>query len=103
LLNDGDGVTGVNESRVLESDLVAVSAALSRLGYNTGAYQGLLNTNSNKGIIKLDWNINDNKFAVIYNFECCKRQTSSSNCFRFRGPDANTFNLKNQDIKLTTN
>jgi hypothetical protein len=31
------------------------------------------------------------------------RQTSSSICFRFRGPDAKTLNSKNQDIKLTTN
>jgi hypothetical protein len=49
---------------------MAVSTALSGLGYNTGACQGFKhNSDSNKGIIKLDWNINDNnKLAVIYNF-----------------------------------
>jgi hypothetical protein len=58
--NNGDGKTDVNESRVLETDLVNVSNALSNLGYNTGAYQGFKhNSNSNKGIVKLDWNIND--------------------------------------------
>jgi hypothetical protein len=47
-----------------------VSTELGNLGYNTGAYQGFVhNSNSNKGIVKFDWNINDNnKLAVIYNF-----------------------------------
>jgi hypothetical protein len=32
--------TGVNESRVLATDLMRVSTELGNLGYNTGAYQG---------------------------------------------------------------
>jgi hypothetical protein len=54
---------------VLLTDLIAVSGALTTLGYNSGPYQGFKhNSDSNKGI-KFDWNINDNnKLAVIYNF-----------------------------------
>jgi hypothetical protein len=54
--NDGN-TTGVNESRVLATDLMRVSTELGNLGYNTGAYQGFVhNSNSNKGIVKFDWN-----------------------------------------------
>lgn len=101
--NNGDGVTGVNESRVLESDLVAVSAALGRLGYNTGAYQGFKhNTNSNKGIIKLDWNINDNnKLAVIYNFlNAAKDKPAHPSALGFRGPDANTLQFEKSGYQI---
>lgn len=56
--NDGNATTGVNESRVLASDLMHVSTELGKLGYNTGAYQGFThNSDSNKGIIKLDWKL----------------------------------------------
>jgi hypothetical protein len=101
--NNGDGVTGVNESRVLESDLVAVSAALGRLGYNTGAYQGFKhNTNSNKGIVKLDWNINDNnKLAVIYNFlNAAKDKPAHPSALGFRGPDANTLQFEKSGYQI---
>ena len=101
--NNGDGVTGVNESRVLESDLVAVSAALGRLGYNTGAYQAFKhNTNSNKGIVKLDWNINDNnKLAVIYNFlNAAKDKPAHPSALGFRGPDANTLQFEKSGYQI---
>lgn len=101
--NNGDGVTGVNESRVLESDLIAVSSALNRLGYNTGAYQGFKhNTNSNKGIIKLDWNINDNnKLAVIYNFlNAAKDKPAHPSALGFRGPDANTLQFEKSGYQI---
>ena len=64
------GTGGINESRVLESDLMAVQSALSGLGYDTGAYEGFIHeAGSTKGIVKLDWNINDNhRMALIYNF-----------------------------------
>ncbi|VAW25274.1 Oar protein, partial [hydrothermal vent metagenome] len=68
LPNTGSGA--INESRVLESDLQEVQAALAGIGYDTGAYEGFThNSNSTKGILKLDWNINDNnRLAFIYNF-----------------------------------
>jgi hypothetical protein len=54
---------------VLATDLMLHVQRVT-LGYNSGPYQVLKHSDSNKGIIKFDWNINDNnnKLAVIYNF-----------------------------------
>ena len=101
--NNGDAVTGINESRVLESDLMAVSTALSGLGYNTGAYQGFKhNSDSNKGIIKLDWNINDNnKLAVIYNFlDASKDKPAHPSALGFRGPNASILQFQNSGYQI---
>ena len=101
--NNGDATVGVNESRVLESDLIAVSSALSSLGYNTGAYQGFKhNSDSNKGIIKLDWNINDNnKLAVIYNFlDASKDKPAHPSALGFRGPNANTLQFEKSGYQI---
>ena len=103
IANNGDGVAGVNESRVLETDLIAVSSALDKLGYNTGAYQGFThNSNSNKGIVKLDWNINDNnKLAVIYNFlDASKDKPAHPSALGFRGPDANTLQFEKSGYQI---
>ncbi|MBE0392306.1 carboxypeptidase regulatory-like domain-containing protein [Flavobacterium sp. PL002] len=101
--NNGDGVTGINESRVLESDLVAVATALGNLGYNTGAYQGFThNSDSNKGIIKFDWNINDdNKLAVIYNFlDASKDKPAHPTALGFRGPNASILQFQNSGYQI---
>ncbi|MBC5839246.1 TonB-dependent receptor [Flavobacterium muglaense] len=101
--NNGDGITGINESRVLESDLIAVSSALYSLGYNTGAYQGFKhNSGSNKGIIKFDWNINDNnKLAVIYNFlDASKDKPAHPTALGFRGPNANILQYANSGYQI---
>ncbi|TRX36068.1 TonB-dependent receptor [Flavobacterium sp. ZT3R18] len=109
--NNGDGVTGVNESRVLESDLIAVYNALTNLkdaagnnfGYNPGSYQGFIhNSNSNKGIIKIDWNINDNnKLAVIYNFlDASKDKPAHPTALGFRGPSASILQFQNAGYQI---
>lgn len=109
--NNGDGVTGVNESRVLESDLIAVYKALTNLkdangnsfGYDPGAYQGFIhNSNSSKGIIKLDWNINDNnKLAVIYNFlDASKDKPAHPTALGFRGPSASILQFQNAGYQI---
>ncbi len=101
--NDGNGTTGVNESRVLATDLIAVSNALAGLGYKTGSYQGFTHdSNSNKGIIKLDWNINDNhKLAVIYNFlDASKEKPAHPTAIYRRGPDANTMQFENSGYQM---
>nr|WP_315178695.1 carboxypeptidase regulatory-like domain-containing protein [uncultured Flavobacterium sp.] len=101
--NNGDAVTGVNESRVLETDLINVSNALSSLGYNTGAYQGFShNSNSRKGIVKLDWNIDDNnKLAVIYNFlDASKDKPAHPSALGFRGPNASTLQFQNSGYQI---
>ncbi|CAC9974495.1 TonB-dependent receptor [Flavobacterium panici] len=101
--NNNDGVTGINESRVLESDLIAVSDALAKLGYNTGAYQGFKHeSNSSKGIIKVDWNINDNhKLAVIYNFlDASKDKPAHPTALGFRGPNASILQFQNSGYQI---
>jgi hypothetical protein len=77
-----------------------VSTELGNLGYNTGAYKVLHNSNSNKGIVKFDWNINDNhKLAVIYNFLDASKINLHTKCFGFRGPNASILQFENQDTK----
>lgn len=101
--NDGNGTTGINESRVLATDLMDVSNALKTLGYNTGAYQGFThNSNSSKGIVKLDWNINDNnKLAVIYNFlDASKDKPAHPTAINRRGPDFNTLQFENSGYQM---
>ncbi|MBF2709964.1 TonB-dependent receptor [Flavobacterium soyangense] len=101
--NDGNGTTGVNESRVLATDLIHVSTELGKLGYNTGAYQGFTHdSNSSKGIIKLDWNINDNnKLAVIYNFlDASKDKLAHPTAIFRRGPDFNTLQFQNSGYQI---
>lgn len=101
--NNGDGVTGINESRVLASDLTAVSAALKRLGYDTGAYDGFIhNSNSNKGIIRLDWNLNDNnKINVIYNFlYAAKDKPAHPTALGFRGPSASILQFEKSGYQI---
>ncbi len=76
---------------------------LGKLGYNTGAYQGFThNSGSNKGIIKFDWNINDNhKLAFIYNFlDASKDKPAHPTAIFSRGPDANTLQFQNSGYQI---
>ena len=102
--NTGSGA--INESRVLESDLITVQNALLDIGYNPGAYQGFTYAaESNKGIIKLDWNINDNnRLAVIYNFlNASKEKPAHPTALGFRGPNANTLQFENAGYEINNN
>ncbi len=99
--NTGSGA--INESRVLESDMIAVKDFLSGLGYDTGAYRGFLyKTESIKGIFKLDWNINDNnRLALIYNFlDASKELPAHPTALAFRGPNANTLQFENSGYQM---
>ncbi|MBW4361452.1 TonB-dependent receptor [Flavobacterium taihuense] len=101
--NDGNTTTGVNESRVLATDLMHVSTELDKLGYKTGPYEGFThNQDSKKGIVKLDWNINDNnKLAVIYNFlDASKDKPAHPTAIFRRGPDANTMQFENSGYEM---
>jgi hypothetical protein len=101
--NDGNSTAGVNESRVLATDLMRVSTELGNLGYNTGAYQGFIhNSNSNKGIVKFDWNINDNnKLAVIYNFlDASKDKPAHPSALGFRGPNASILQFEKSGYQI---
>jgi hypothetical protein len=106
IANNADGVTGINESRVLESDLIAVSSALAKLGYTTGAYQGFThNSNSTKGILKIDWNINDNhKLAIIGNFlNASKDKPAHPSALGFRGPNASILQFEKSGYEINNN
>jgi len=97
------GTGNASESRVLETDLIAVQDFLGGLGYDTGAYENYTHaTESTKGIIKLDWNINDNnRLAVIYNFLDASREKSAHPiALGFRGPSANTLQFENSGYTI---
>ncbi len=99
--NTGSGA--INESRVLESDLINVQNQLLAVGYNPGAYEGFTHdAESTKGLFKLDWNINDNnRLAVIYNFlKSSKEKPAHPTAIQFRGPNANTLQFQNSGYEI---
>jgi hypothetical protein len=103
LPNNNDGTIGINESRVLETDLQAVQSALLGLGYNPGSYEGFTHeSNSTKGILKLDWNINDdNRLAVIYNFlNASSDKTAHPTAVSFRGPSSQILQFQNSGYQI---
>ena len=97
------GTGAINESRVLESDLLAVQSALANLGYDTGAYEGFTHeSNSTKGILKLDWNINENnRLALIYNFlDASKDKTAHPTAIALRGPNSQVLQFENSGYQI---
>ncbi|RLD29494.1 MAG: TonB-dependent receptor [Bacteroidetes bacterium] len=101
LPNSGTGA--VNESRVLESDLLMVQSGFAAIGYDTGAYQGFTHASESiKGIFKLDWNINDNnRLAIIYNFlNASKEKPAHPTAIAFRGPSASTLQFHNSGYEI---
>jgi len=99
--NTGSGA--VNQSRVALSDMIAVQDKLLALGYDPGAIQGFTHqTESTKGILKLDWNISDNhRLAVIYNFlDASKDKPAHPSALGFRGPSANTIQFENAGYQI---
>jgi len=101
--NDGNATLASNESRVLESDLIAVQTALANLGYDTGAYKDFtFASGSTKGILKLDWNINDNnRLAIIYNWlDASKEKPAHPTALGFRGPNAATLQFQNTGYEI---
>ena len=111
------GVLGVNDSRVLESDLQLVSNVLSQIVvgkdaqgndilYNPGAYRGFtFDQESTKGIFKLDWNINEkHRLAFIYNFlRASKENPAHPTALGFRGPNAATLQFENAGYEINNN
>ena len=97
------GTGAINESRVLESDLMEVRDALLAVGYDPGSYEGYTHkTESTKGIFKLDWNINDNnRLALIYNFlDASKDKNAHPTALGFRGPSASTLQFENAGYQI---
>ncbi|MES2777980.1 MAG: carboxypeptidase regulatory-like domain-containing protein [Bacteroidota bacterium] len=93
-----------NTSRVLESDLMAVSSILrTRFGYETGPYQGYnLKQTNYKWLAKLDWVINSkNTLSFTYNgLDATKEKPAHPNAIRRRGPDYTTMQFKNSGYEI---
>ncbi len=101
--NNGGEPVGNGVSRVLRSDLEAVSAALSAIGYDTGGFENLLHSTDNeKFIIKLDWNINDNhSLTATYNqLDASRDKPAHPSAFFFRGPNQNTLQFENSSYTI---
>ncbi len=100
------GSNAIGESRVLESDLIAVQSALGGLGYDTGRYEGFTyGSESTKGIFKLDWNINDNnRLALIYNFlRASREKPAHPTAIGLRGPSIQTLQFENSGYEINNN
>lgn len=98
------GTDGAQISRVLASDLELVSEALfNQYGYETGLYEGFTHrTDNQKGIFKLDWNINSNHtLTATYNFlDATKDKPAHPNAITPRGPDAVTLQFQNSGYAI---
>ena len=93
-----------NTSRVLETDLIAVSDILrSKFGYETGPYQGFnLKQKNYKWLGKLDWVINENhSLAFTYNgLQATKEKPAHPNAIRDRGPNYQTLQFRNSGYEI---
>ncbi|MEP7110235.1 MAG: carboxypeptidase regulatory-like domain-containing protein [Ferruginibacter sp.] len=93
-----------NTSRVLESDLLAVSTILkNKFGYETGPYQGYnLKQTNYKWLGKIDWVINNNhSLSFTYNgLEATKEKPAHPNAIRRRGPDYTTMQFRNSGYEI---
>ncbi len=113
--NRGSGTA--NESRVLSSDFELVDNLLRQvvigqdgqgndIFYNPGAYEGFnFDQESTKGILKLDWNINEkNRLALIYNFlNASKGKPAHPSALGFRGPNPSVLQFQNTGYEINNN
>lgn len=106
--NSGD----INESSVLASDMEAVANILSQISigggrfYDPGRIEGFnFDAESTKGIIKFDWNVNDNnRLAFIYNFlRASKEKPAHPTALGFRGPSASILQFENAGYEINNN
>ena len=97
------GLTGENVSRVEAADLELVSDALRSRGYETGPYEGYIhNTESTKGLFKLDFNINQNHtLTATYNFlDAFRDKPAHPTAIGNRGPDFNILQFYNSGYRI---
>jgi Carboxypeptidase regulatory-like domain len=100
----GLGSTGENVSRVAAADMLLVSSLLKQIhNYDTGQASGFaLGTQNQKGILKLDWNINENhNLSFTYNFlDAFKEKPAHPSAIGRRGPDALTLQFRNSGYRI---
>jgi len=100
------GTGAINESRVSVADLITVQEGLRSIGYDPGAFEGFTHdSESTKGILKLDWNMNENnRLAIIYNFlEASKDKTAHPTALGFRGPNSQMLQFENSGYEINNN
>jgi len=100
------GQSGENVSRVEAADMDLVSSTLAEYDYETGVYEGYTHeTNNEKGIIKLDWNINKNHtLTATYNFlRASREQNAHPSALGRRGPDLVTLQFFNSGYEINNN
>jgi Carboxypeptidase regulatory-like domain len=98
------GTNGPGVSRVLASDLDAVSNALKGIGYETGPYENFTLKSPNlKGIAKIDWNVATNhKLTLTYNWlNASKEKPAHPSAIGRRGPDATTLQFRNSGYEIS--
>ena len=99
------GLSGERVSRVLATDLDLVSQTLfHRFNYQTGPYEKYSHQTENaKGLIKLDWNMNQkHNLVATYNFLDASRELPGhSTAAGRRGPDQITLQFFNSGYKIT--
>jgi len=91
---------------LLRQVVVGQDAQGNDIFYNPGRYTNFnFDSKSTKGIVKLDWNINDkNRFAVIYNWLNASRgQPANRNAIAFRGPNASVLQFENAGYEINNN
>ena len=102
--NDGTNNGKITTSRVLKSDLDAVSKLLfDNYGYVTGPYQNFTQkTISYKWIAKLDWIIdNKNTLTFTYNgLDAKQDKPAHPSAINRRGPDAITLQYQNSGYRM---
>lgn len=98
------GTAGAGISRVSATDLETVSNLLrDKFGYETGPYENFtFDAPNQKGIFKLDWNINTNhKFSVTYNWlDASKQKPAHPSAIGRRGPDFTTLQFRNSGYQI---
>ncbi|TNE64832.1 MAG: TonB-dependent receptor [Bacteroidetes bacterium] len=98
------GTPGPNISRVLASDLELVSSLLKqRYDYDSGPYEDYKhNTNNQKGLLKLDWNISTvHKLTLTGNFlDAFREKPAHPSAIGRRGPDFLTLQFRNSGYRI---
>lgn len=99
------GLEGNRVSRVQASDLDAVSRKLKeKFGYETGSYENYSHRTDNlKGLLKLDWNINNkHSLTATYNFlDASQEKPAHPEALGRRGPDQTTLQFYNSGYEIT--
>ncbi|MEN8251587.1 MAG: TonB-dependent receptor, partial [Bacteroidota bacterium] len=109
----GDEVGG-NISRVSYDDMIRVQDALSSMkdssgnvySYDPGKFEGYMHETSNeKGIVKIDWNINEqHTLSAKYNFLRARRDLNAHpEAIGRRGPDLITLQFENAGYRINNN